>query len=219
MDACLDRAIKGDDDALGRLVSTCHPELRRVIEKKIARRYRAAVGPDDVLQITYLEAFLRIEQFSPNGPDAFGRWLAQIAKNNLRDAIRGLDCDKRPPRHRQLVFAPGSDSYTTLLGSLAASGTTPTRHASREEAKAMIEAALERMPPDYHKAIRLYDLEGQSIDDVAAALERKPGAVHMLRARAHDRLRELLGNPAKFFNRSGLKVAPLGVVEDLVTKQ
>ena len=34
--------------------------------------------------------------------------------------------------------------------------------------------------------------------NVAATLERSVGAVHMLRARAHDRLRELLGSESRF---------------------
>ena len=35
--------------------------------------------------------------------------------------------------------------------------------------------------------------------EVAAELERSPGAVHMLRSRAHDRLKKLFGGPAAFF--------------------
>ena len=47
--------------------------------------------------------------------------------------------------------------------------------------------------------IRLYDLEGRPIAEVAAEMGRSSGAVHMLRARAHDRLRELLGPESAFF--------------------
>ena len=50
--------------------------------------------------------------------------------------------------------------------------------------------------------MRLYDLECQPPQQVAEALGRSVGAVHMLRARAHDRLRELLGSASKFFSDS-----------------
>ncbi|MHC5109075.1 MAG: RNA polymerase sigma factor, partial [Planctomycetota bacterium] len=56
-----------------------------------------------------------------------------------------------------------------------------------------LSSALESLPADYETAIRLYDFDGMTIDDVADQMNRSTGAVHMLRARAHDRLRELLG--------------------------
>ena len=61
--------------------------------------------------------------------------------------------------------------------------------------------ALTGLPPDYAAVIRLYDLEGRPIEDVARELRRTPGAVHMLRVRAHDHLRERLGAESHFFTR------------------
>jgi DNA-directed RNA polymerase specialized sigma24 family protein len=39
----------------------------------------------------------------------------------------------------------------------------------------------------------MFDLEGRPVQQIASALQRSEGAVYMLRARAHDRLREILG--------------------------
>jgi len=193
-------AIDGDVKALERLIALQHKELRQGLEEKIARRHRAVLAADDVLQVTYTEAFLRIAQFSPDGRGSFQGWLTRGAENNLKDAIRALEREKRCPRNRQVVSDRVTDSYTTLLAGLSASGTTPTRHASRNEAKAIIDAALDELPPDYAKVIRLYDLEGLPIDEVAKSLGRRRGAVHMLKARAHERLRELLGDSGRFFS-------------------
>jgi len=193
-------AIAGDVNALERLIALHHKDLRQLPDGKIARRHRAVLAADDVLQVTYTEAFLRIGQFSPDGRGSFEGWLTRGAENNLKDAIRALEREKRRPRDRQIVHDSDADSYTTLLAGLSASGTTPTRHASREEAKAIIDAALDELPPDYAKVIRLYDLDGLPIDEVAKSLGRRRGAVHMLKARAHERLRELLGNPTRFFS-------------------
>jgi DNA-directed RNA polymerase specialized sigma24 family protein len=41
--------------------------------------------------------------------------------------------------------------------------------------------------------VRRHDLEGCALDELARELGRSLGAVHMLRQRAHDRLRERLG--------------------------
>ena len=78
-------------------------------------------------------------------------------------------------------------------------GSTPSRHAARDEAAQILEQALEQLPRNYHRVIQPYDLDSRSIEDVAAELNRSQGAVYMLRARALDRLRAILGSPSKYF--------------------
>jgi RNA polymerase sigma-70 factor (ECF subfamily) len=192
--------LAGDEDALSELLRRHGQELRQRLTGQIGRQYRSAVDEDDVLQVTYMEAFLRIYQFTNAGSGSFLAWLTRIAENNLRDAIRELDAGSRPPRARQLHAAPMSESYDDLLSSLVGSDSTPFKRAARGESKEIIEAALEELPLDYAKVIRLYDLELLEIEKVAAALNRSKGATHMLRARAHDRLRELLGEEGRFFS-------------------
>ena len=69
-------------------------------------------------------------------------------------------------------------------------------------------AAYPDESPDFGSArnatvVRLYDIEGRSGPEVATTMGRSRGAVVMLRARAHDRLAELLGSGSKFFSDSG----------------
>ena len=58
------------------------------------------------------------------------------------------------------------------------------------------EVRKQALPPDYARTIQLYDLEDRSVEEVAAAMGRSAGAVFMLRTRALDRLRVLLGDAA-----------------------
>ena len=109
---------------------------------------------------------------------------------------------KRPDPARRLVTAPGQDSYVGLLDCLGVTTTTPSREAVRHDAAAILEVAITRLPEDYKTAVRLYDLEGRPATEVAAEMSRSVGAVHMLRARAHDRLRQDLGASAQFFTGS-----------------
>ena len=83
---------------------------------------------------------------------------------------------------------------------LSATSTTPSRVVGRGEAVGLMDMALKRLPPDYEKVVRLYDLAGNSAAAVAKELGRSEGAIYMLRARAHDQLRELLGSDSKFFS-------------------
>ena len=100
-DELLGKAVDGDVDALSTLLERSGPQLQDRFEGKISAQWQAALDVTDVLQTTYLEAFLRIRQFNPNGMRSFAAWLDQIADNNLRDLIKSLVRAKRPdPRRR-----------------------------------------------------------------------------------------------------------------------
>ena len=70
--------------------------------------------------------------------------------------------------------------------------TTPSRHASDQEQQALVLAALDRLPPDYACVLRMFELDGCAVDAIAESMGRSVGAVYMLRARAIDRLRDVL---------------------------
>ena len=177
------------------------PKARLAIQGKIDRRWRAVLDEDDVMQVAYLEAFLHLDQLVSRDTAGFVAWLSRIAQNALRDAVRGLQRDKRPHPSRRVHAPPGSaDSYVSLLETLMATTTTPSQHAAVKEAVLSMEAALARLPKDYRAVVQAYDLDGMLITEVAEKLGRSVGAVHMLRARAHDRLREIMGAESRFFS-------------------
>jgi DNA-directed RNA polymerase specialized sigma24 family protein len=76
----LSEAIEGDSIALGTLLKHHADELARCI--RLDDRWNAQFDINDVLQVTFLEAFLRIRRFKPDGPGNFIGWLLTIAKNN-----------------------------------------------------------------------------------------------------------------------------------------
>ena len=196
----VDRAVAGDDDALSRLLALHGPEVERSLS--IGREWRAVLEPSDVMQVTYLEAFLEIGRYDPTRSEPFRSWLQRIAENNLRDAIRGLQRQKRPqPRNRVQIDAV-DDPSTRLLEALGTGNSTPSRHLARNERQARLEAVLAAIPEDYSQAVRFYDLQALPIAEVALRMKRSPGAIHMLRARAHDRLRDALGAPSSWFSSS-----------------
>ncbi len=80
-------------------------------------------------------------------------------------------------------------------------GTTPSRHAARGEAHTALERAIAQLPEAYERVVRMYDLECRPAEEVAEALQRSVGAVFMLRARAHERLHEVMGDTSKYFTR------------------
>lgn len=193
------RAVSGDADALTELLKALAPSVERSL--KIGLGWRSVLEPADVMQVTYLEAYLQIRTCAADGLESFEAWLRRIAQNNLQDAIRTLKRKKRPQPGDRFQSGTGGDSITGFCELLGVTTTTPSRFAAREELLQCLSSALQSLPSDYERAVRLYDLEGRPIDEVAAQMNRSPGAIHMLRARAIDRLRQILGPVIDSFSR------------------
>ncbi len=191
LDERVRRAVSGDGDALTELLQEYAPAVERGLQ--VGSAWRSMLDPADVMQVTYLEAFLQVGSFDPDRGESFEAWLRKIAQNNLRDAIRGLQRKKRPQPENRVLPTPEEDSIAGLYELLGVTTTTPSRYAARAEILQHLSSALEVLPSDYAQALRLYDFEGLPIAEVADRMNRSPGAVHMLRARALDRLREMLG--------------------------
>lgn len=193
------RAIAGDADALTQLLHEHGPGIRALIAGSIASKWQTVLDADDVMQVTYLEAFLSIDGFVHQGQGSFTGWLKRIANNNLRDAVRELERQKRPQPENRIHPNSDDDSATSFMAELGYTTTTASQHATRDEIRSAIETAILGLPEDYSQVVRLYDIEGQPASHVATALNRSVGAIYMLRARAHDRLRESFGNGTQFF--------------------
>ncbi len=198
----LQQAVEGDTAALRVLLEHFGGEVRKRVGGRIDKRWRASFDEDDVMQVAFLEAFLHIDQLTARDPASFLTWLTRIAENAILEAVRGLSRQKRPDPARRLVPAAGADSYEGLLAYLGVTTTTPSRQAASRDSAAMLESAIAGLPEDYRIVVRLYDLEGRPVTDVASHMSRSVGAVHMLRARAHDRLRRNLGASSRFFSGS-----------------
>jgi RNA polymerase sigma factor (sigma-70 family) len=187
------RAVAGDKDALCELLELFGPEVESSLN--IGTAWQGQLDAADVMQVTYLEAFIQIGRFDATRSAAFRPWLRRMAENNLRDAIRSLEARKNPSPRLQLE-AYGGDSSLALFNVLTAGVGTPSRVVRQNEASDLLARALRCLPPDYSRTVQLYDLDGRGVDEVAAEMGRSRGAVYMLRARAHERLRELLGTPS-----------------------
>ncbi|HWL94656.1 MAG TPA: sigma-70 family RNA polymerase sigma factor [Phycisphaerae bacterium] len=184
------RAVAGDKDALGDLLEFYGPVIAANLV--ISPTWQGTLDVADVIQVTYLEAFTHIQSFDPARAEAFPAWLRRMAENNLRDAIRSLEAKKNPSPRLQLD-AWRHDSHLALFDVLTSGGQTPSRLVRQDEARQRLDQAFGCLPPDYARTVQLYDLEGLPVADVAQKMGRSIGAIYMLRRRAHDRLRELLG--------------------------
>jgi len=195
------KAVEGDREALAELLGTQGPLVRAELAGAVPRRWQSVLSVDDALQDAYTSAFLHIAQFQWRGNGSFCAWLTTLARNALQDAIRMLEADKRGGKRRRVTqvreTAAGS-SVGTLLGVLSGTITSPSGRAARDEACAVLNAAMNALPVAYRQVVQLYDIEERTAENVAASINRSVGAMFMLRARALNRLREQMGRTSQF---------------------
>jgi len=201
-DNLLCRAARGDQGALVALLERHGPSARRSLAGQVPKRWRSVLSEDDVMQQTFADAVGHICEFESENESAFAHWLTTIAKRTLLNAIKMLEAEKRGGTRKRLEQPASEESFVALWELLATTGSTPSMCVARREAQGALASAIEQLPEAYARVVQMYDLEGWPVHEVARALQRSPGAVFMLRARAHQRLHEIMGRTSEFFSSS-----------------
>jgi RNA polymerase sigma-70 factor (ECF subfamily) len=196
----LDRARHGNQHALTTLLGRCAPSVRRAVETDLPSRHSGSLSVDDVLQQTYLDAFLDIARFRGADEETFRAWVLSIARRNLIDAVRHLDAERRGGGRRRVSLSR-ENSCIDLVERLV-TRTTVSRAATRREVAAALEQALATLPEPHRTIVGGYDLDGRPMQQLAQELGRSTGAAYLLRIRAHAMLRRLLGASTAFFSNS-----------------
>lgn len=141
-------------------------------------RARGASEPEDLMGDVFVRVVRKLEQFSGTEDD-FRSWVVTIAHHRLIDDARS--------RVRRPVD-PVTDEVLTAAGrSGDAEREALSRIASNELGR-----AIKALSPDQQDVVFLRLIAGLSINEVATALGKKPGAVKSLQARAVAALRRNL---------------------------
>lgn len=155
-------------------------------------RLQGKVDPSGVVQQTLLEAH-QVLDGAPNANVLLtSAWLRQILANNLRDEIRKFTGAARNADRERALESALEASSSKLQACLAASQSSPSQQAIRQEQLLALAAALARLPQDQRQTVEWHYLQGCPLADVAERLGRSKGAVAQLLFRALAKLRKLL---------------------------
>jgi len=172
----LDRARRGDQEALERLFARHLKPLQRFASGRLPRWARDLADTDDLVQDTLLRTFKRMEGFEPRGAGALQAYLRQSVMNRLRDELRRKG---RQP------------DATGLEGVEIDAGESPLEEAIGREAVECYERALERLRTEEREAIIARVEMGMSYEELAEALGKPtPDAARKAAQRALVRLAE-----------------------------
>lgn len=192
----LDRARAGDLDAFGQLLAQYRNYARLLARTLIGTTLRLRLDPSDLVQETFLEAHRDFPRFSGMTEGEVVAWLRRILIRNLADQARRQKAGLRDFRRQESLEAALERSGARMQMALAASASSPSAAAARREQAVILADALAALPPDYREVIILRNLERLRFDEVAARMNRSPGAVRMLWTRALERLSALMEGAA-----------------------
>jgi RNA polymerase sigma-70 factor (ECF subfamily) len=192
-------AVAGDRAALDGLLATYYPRLAAHIAPKLPADLRGTLTVEDVLQEAFLDVFQTIADARADCGKSFYSWLVAIVEHQMLDLIRAARAAQRgggwSPVHAQ------SSSILALLEQVAVTTRTPSSSAAGHEAILAIQSALELLPEDYRRVVRLRYIEELTVAETAARMKRTEAAVEMLCHRALKQLATLMGSESRFFSR------------------
>lgn len=184
----LARARAGDGQALGQLLEEYREYLRILARARVGRDLQVRLDPSDLVQDALLEAHRDFRQFLGQSEAELTAWLRRILVRNLADQLKHHQSQKRDVGREQPLEVLIEQAHEALAAPLS----TPSAQAVRREQAVVLANALAQLPDDYREIITRRHIEGQSFDEIAAAMDRSAGAARMLWMRALERLGQMM---------------------------
>jgi len=178
-------AQAGSEEALGKLLQACRGYLLQIANAELDSALRAKLGASDVVQETLLEAKQGINDFCGATRAEFLGWVRRILKNNLRDARRHLQAEKRRVSREHRLDGEGR----AAVDAMADKTETPSALVSEREDELRLARAMDALTADHRLVIELRNWQLLSFAEIGERLERSEEAARKLWVRAIDRLR------------------------------
>ena len=199
LQSLLEQAVAGDSDALTAVLFMNRDRLDRLMSFQIPVSLRRRLDSEDLVQEACCRVTRHIGGFNPEDHQYFFAWLATIAQNVLRDAMR---------RHLgpagsggNIAFANGGDSSAMLLSEMVGDEQgSPSSQVAAGEGIDHVRAAIGMLPEKYREVLSLIYVKNMSAVAVSEQLNLKESAVYMRVARGKEMLRAQLGSQSNFFS-------------------
>jgi RNA polymerase sigma-70 factor (ECF subfamily) len=146
------------------------------------------MDPSDVVQQTLLKAHEKLDQFRGTNDAALRAWLRAILAQHL--ALAGRRFGRETGGHKRSLEVELEQSSSRLEAFLASEHSSPSQAALRSERLVELADALGQLPRDQRMAVELRYLQGLSVPDVAARMDRSVVSVTGLLYRGTKALRE-----------------------------
>jgi RNA polymerase sigma-70 factor (ECF subfamily) len=172
----------GDRDAFMQIVDAYTPGMRRLALTFV----RTPAVADEVVQEAWLGVLRGLDRFE--GRSSLKTWIYRIVANVAR--TRGVREARSAPFSSFAVDdEPSVDPERFLPDGHWASPVEPWQSVLGDELRAVVERAIETLPPQQQAVIRLRDVEGWSSEEVRNVLELSETNQRVLLHRARSKVR------------------------------
>ena len=142
-------------------------------------RARGAADPEDLLGEIFVQVVRDLPRFD-GGEDAFRAWVFTIAHHRFLDAAR------RTRRRPRVDYGAVIDEHSGDVGDSEA-------EALASLAEGEVAAMIRELSPDQQSVLLLRILGDLTVEQVARAIGKRPGAVKALQRRGLAALRQRIG--------------------------
>ena len=183
----VERMRAGDADAARTLFERHKEALRARVRRRLPRLLRGKVAASDVIQETWLAAFLQLSEFEDRGDASFARWVNGILEHKVLDVVRRLvDADKRDARRESRLATSASRAGVVARESSA------SVHAMAVERAMQLRDEIDRLSDAHREILRLVHDQGLTLVAAGERLGRSADAARKLYGRALAELTERL---------------------------
>ena len=180
-DALVTALSQGAEDAYEILIR----RYQQPVYSLVCRLMNDPGDAPDIVQEVFLKVFRNIGAF--RGNSSLKTWIYRIAVNEAYNHRRWF-C-----RHQRQEVALASEEGTPHhISGMTDPGRSPFEQAADQEARALVEQALEKLNPKFRAAVVLRDIEDLSYEDIATVLEVSLGTVKSRITRGREGLRKIL---------------------------
>ena len=172
------QAKEGKQSAFTKL----YEKYNRIIYNTIYRIVNNKDAADDLLSVTFIKAFSKLESYVNN--ISFEMWLKTIAINTAIDYIRSSKNEK------QNHYIDSEDNYIQL----DSNDLSPEEAIMKQETVEQLKVALHKLRSKYRNILELRYFKGLSYEELATELGVPIGTVKSDLNKAKKRLREFFDN-------------------------
>ncbi len=174
------RVLSGEKELYEILLRRNNQTLYRVVRSYLKEQEDI----EDIMQNTYLKAYEKLYQFKHNSK--FSTWLIRIGIN---EALARL---KAKGKYFTLQNSNDNSINDRILEIPDAGQVNPEKNIIRQEAKQMLETAIDKLDIKYKNVYILREIEGMSIAEVSDCLKLSNSNVKVRLHRAKAKIKENL---------------------------